>query len=135
MDGIGAVAALADEGFRGLVVDGGEGREFGEEAFEEGGREGLDGGCDGGFVGEDDRLCDLRVAGEEAPVDVGAVSDVGVVVFGCGGLEDLLDEGLGLGLVGLLEEEFDDGGEDLQLRLFAVSRCYYSSNLYRHILV
>ena len=134
MDGVGAVAALADEGFRGFVVDGGESREFGEEAFEEGRWQGLDGSCDGGFVGEDDGLCDLRVAREEAPVDVGAVSDVGVVVFGGGGLEDFLDEGLGLGLVGLLEEEFDDGGEDLQLRLPAVSTCCPSTNLYRHIL-
>ena len=86
LDGVGAVAALADEGF-------------------------------GGLVGEDDVLRDLRVAGEEAPVDVGAVADVWVVVFGGGGLEDLLDEALGLGLVGFFEEEFDDCGEDLELCL------------------
>ena len=56
---------------------------------------------------------DLRVAGQQAPIDVGSVPDVGVVVFGGGGLEDFLDEGLGLWLVGLFEEEFYDGGEDL----------------------
>lgn len=121
LDGVGAVATLADERFGGLVVDGGEGGELSEEAVEEGGGEGLDGGGDGGFVGEDDVLRDLRVAGEEAPVDVGAVADVGVVVFGGGGLEDLLDEVLGLGLVGLFEEEFDDCGEDLKLCLRDVS--------------
>jgi hypothetical protein len=117
LDGVGAVAALADEGFGGLVVDGGERGELGEEAVEEGGGQGCDGGGDGGLVGEDDVLRDLRVAGEEAPVDVGAVADVGVVVFGGGGLEDLLDEALGLGLVGFFEEEFDDCGEDLELCL------------------
>lgn len=103
------------------MVDGGEGGEFGEEAFEEGGREGLDGSRDGGSGREDDALCDLGVAGQEAPVDVGSVPDVGVVVFGGGGLEDFLHEGLRLGLIGLLEEEFDYGGEDLQLRLCAQS--------------
>lgn len=121
LDGVGAVAALADEGFGELVVDGGEGGELGEEAVEEGGGQGCDGGGDGGLVGEDDVLRDLRVAGEEAPVDVGAVADVGVVVFGGGGLEDFLDEALGLGLVGLFEEEFDDCGEDLELCLGDVS--------------
>lgn len=70
----------------------------------------MDCGGDGGFVGEDDVLGYLGVTGQETPVDVGSVSDVGVVVFGGGGLEDLLDKGLGLGLVGLFEEEFYDGG-------------------------
>lgn len=110
LDRVSAEAALADEGFRGLVVDGGEGGEFGEEAVEEGLREGLDCRCDGRFVGEDDVLRGLGVAGEEAPVDVCAVADVGVVVFRGSGLEDSLDEGLGLRLVGLFEEEFDDCG-------------------------
>lgn len=77
----------------------------------------MDRGGDGGFVGEDHVLGDLGVGGEEAPVDVGSISDVGVVVFGGGGLEDLLDESLRLGELGLFEEEFDDGGEDLELGL------------------
>ena len=78
----------------------------------------MDRGGDGGFVGEDHVLGDLRVGGEEAPVDVGSVPDVRVVVLGGGGLEDLLDESLGLGELGLFEEEFDDGGEDLELGLY-----------------
>lgn len=77
-------------------------------------------GCDGGFIGQDDILRDLRVAAEESPIDVGAIADVGVVVFCGGGLEDFLDELLGLRLVGLLEEEFYDGGEDLELGLISV---------------
>ena len=77
----------------------------------------MDRGRDGGFIGEDDVLRYLWIGGEEAPVDVGAVADIRVVVFGGGGLEDLLDEGLGLRLVGLFEEVFYYGGEDLELGL------------------
>ena len=73
----------------------------------------MDCGGNGRFVGEDDILGDLRVAGQQAPVDVGSIPDVGVVVFGGGGLEDFLDEGLGLWLVGFFKEKFYDGGEDL----------------------
>ena len=68
----------------------------------------MDGCCDGWFVREDDVLGCLGVGGKEAPVDVGAIADVGVVVLGCGVLEDLLDEGLGLGVLRLFEEEFDN---------------------------
>ena len=56
LDGLGAEAALADEGLRGLVVDRGEGGELGEELLEEDGREAGDGCGDGGFWGEDDVL-------------------------------------------------------------------------------
>ena len=51
----------------------------------------------------------LRVRGEEAPVDVGAVADVGIVIFGGGGLKDFLDEGLRLRELGAFEEEFYAG--------------------------
>ena len=56
LDGLGAEAALADEGLGGLVVDRGKGGEFREEGFEEDWGEGADGGGDGGFLGEDDAL-------------------------------------------------------------------------------
>lgn len=39
-------------------------------------------------------LCYLRIAGEETPVDVGAVACVGVVTLGCCGLQDLLHQTL-----------------------------------------
>lgn len=64
-------------------------------------------------------MCYLRVAAEETPVDVGTVPDVRVVVLGGSGLENLLDELLGLRLVRLLEEELDNGGKDLELGLRA----------------
>lgn len=97
----------------------------------------MDGGRDGRFVRKDDVFCDLGIAGQEAPVDVRAVSDVGIVVFCRGGLEDFLHERLRLGLIGLLEEEFDNGREDLQLRLRAqsVSTKFSPANLFCHVLV
>lgn len=62
-------------------------------------------------------MCYLRVAAEETPVDVCTVPDVRVVVLGGSGLENLLNELLGLRLVRLLEEEFDNGGKNLELGL------------------
>ena len=118
LDGVGAEAAVADEGLGGLVVDGGEGGEFGEELLEEGRGQRGHGGGDGGLVGEDDGFGDRQVAGEKAPVDVGPVADVGVVVLDGGGLEDALDEGLVLR--GVFQEEFYDRGEDLELSLDCV---------------
>jgi hypothetical protein len=56
LDGLGAEAALADEGLGGLVVDRGEGGELGEELLEEDGREEGEGCRNGGFLGEDDVL-------------------------------------------------------------------------------
>lgn len=82
----------------------------------------MDGRGDWGFVGEDNILGELRVAAKESPVDVRAIADIRVVVLSGGGLEDLLDELLGLGQIGLFEEEFDDGGEDLKLGLVHVSQ-------------
>lgn len=72
-------------------------------------------------MGEDDVLSDLGITAEESPIDVGAVTNVRVIILGGGGLEDLLDELLGLWLVGLLQKELDDGGENLQLGLEQVS--------------
>ena len=92
-----------------------EGAEFLQEFREEWRRERRDCRGDGRPVGEDDGPCDLWVRGKEAPVDVGAVADVRVIAEGGGCLEDFLDETLGLG--GRFEEEFDDGGEDLELGL------------------
>jgi len=55
----------------------------------------------------------LRIRREEAPIDIGSISNIWVVVL-CGGcLEYLLDEGLGLRLVRFLEEEFDNRCKDL----------------------
>lgn len=51
---------------------------------------------------EDNILSDLRITAEESPIDVGAITHVGIIVLGGGGLEDLLDKLLGLWLVGLL---------------------------------
>ena len=89
--------------------------EFLQEFREEWGWEGRDCGGYGWSIGEDNGACHLRIRGEKAPVDVGAVADVGVVAEGGGCLEDFLDEALGLG--GGFEEEFDDCGEDLELCL------------------
>ena len=74
-----------------------------------------------GFVGEDDVLSDLRITAEESPIDVRAVTNVRVIILSSGGLEDLLDELLGLRLVGLLQEKLDDGGENLELCLVKIS--------------
>lgn len=72
-------------------------------------------------MGEDDVLSDLRITAEESPIDVRAVTNVRVIILSSGGLEDLLDELLGLRLVGLLQEELDDGGENLELGLVKIS--------------
>lgn len=63
LDGLGAEAALADEGLRGFVVDGGEGGELSEKLLEEDRREAGDGCGDGGFLGEDDVLEGVLVRG------------------------------------------------------------------------
>lgn len=68
-------------------------------------------------MGEDDGAGGGGVGGKEAPVDVGAVADVGVVGLGCGEGEGALNEGLGYAWGGALEVEFYDSGEDLQLDL------------------
>ncbi len=72
-------------------------------------------------MGEDDVLSDLRITAEESPIDVRAVTNVRVIILSSGGLEDLLDELLGLRLVGLLQEKLDDGGENLELCLVKIS--------------
>lgn len=72
-------------------------------------------------MGEDDVLSDLRITAEESPIDVRAVTNVRVIILRSGGLEDLLDELLGLRLLGLLQEELDDGGENLELGLVKIS--------------
>ena len=77
----------------------------------------MDGCRDGGFVGEDNVLSYLRIRRKETPVDVGAIADIRVVILSCGILEDLLDECLGLGVLRLFEEEFDNCCEDLELCL------------------
>ena len=56
-----------------------------------------------------------RVGGEESPIDEAAVSEVRVVAVLGGEGEDLLHQLLRVGR--LLQEEFDDAGEKLQLHL------------------
>ena len=60
-------------------------------------------------------LCDVGVAREEAPVDVGTIPDIRVVGFGSGLLEDLLDQTLGL--IWLFEKELYYCRENLKLCL------------------
>ena len=62
---------------------------------------------------EHDLLGGLRVGGEEPPVDVAAVAQVGVVRVLRGEREHVLHHLLRVG--GALEEELDGGGEELQL--------------------
>ena len=65
------------------MVDRCQSREVGEEGVEQAFRQNGDCGSDFGPLGQDDVFGDLGVGGEEAPVDVGSVADVRVVVFGC----------------------------------------------------
>ena len=62
---------------------------------------------------EDDVLSDLRITAEKSPIDIGAVADVRIIILSGSRLKNFLDELLGLWLVGLLQEELDDGGKDL----------------------
>ena len=62
---------------------------------------------------EDDVLSDLRITAEKSPIDIGAVADVRIIILRGSRLKNFLDELLGLWLVGLLQEELDDGGKDL----------------------
>lgn len=68
-------------------------------------------------MGEDDILRDLRITTEKSPIDIGAVADVRIIILSGSRLKNLLDELLGLRLVGFLQKELNDGGKDLQLGL------------------
>ena len=63
----------------------------------------------------DAHLCNVQVAGEEAPVYICSVANIWVVVVGCCKLQDLLDEALVVAR--LFEEELNHGSQDLKLRL------------------
>lgn len=56
-DGVGAESAVADKLLGGLVVDGGESRQFGKELVEERRGQRVDGGDDRGLIREHNVLC------------------------------------------------------------------------------
>jgi hypothetical protein len=105
--------ALADKGLCRPMVDGSQGRDLAEELIEN--RLG-----DRRLweryrrpIGQDDGLGRARVGREQAPVHVSAIADVGRVAVLRRRLENLLDNLLAL--VGLLEEQLDDGRQRLEL--------------------
>ena len=99
------------------MINGGKSGEFREKAFEKSWWERLYGCGDRGLVRENNILSNLRVGGKETPVDIGTITDIRVVVLCCGILEDLLDECLSLGVLWLLQEEFNNCCENLELCL------------------
>mmetsp|Transcript_12023 Transcript_12023/g.35567 ORF Transcript_12023/g.35567 Transcript_12023/m.35567 type:complete len:610 (-) Transcript_12023:1065-2894(-) len=105
--------AAGDECGGRLVVDGGEGGEVRDELVEHGRveREGVV--VDVWLLGEHDLLGGLGVGREQAPVDVAAVAQVGVVRVLRREREHVLHHLLRLRRP--LEEELDRGGEHLQL--------------------
>lgn len=66
-------------------------------------------------------LCSSRISRKQPPVDVRPVPHVGRVAVLGRRLENLLDDRLTL--VGLLEEELDDGRQRLELDLVNQSKC------------
>jgi hypothetical protein len=75
----------------------------------------VDGGDNRRLLREHNVLRRIRIAGvgQKTPVDVGAITDVRVVVLGSGCLKYTLHQTLSL--LGPLEEEFDNRGKNLQL--------------------
>ncbi len=69
----------------------------------------------GGLLGQNNVFSCTRIRGEKTPVDVPPVSEVGVVTVLGGQAEGVLDQ-VG-GVRGTLEEELDDGGQQLELDL------------------
>eukprot|EP01137_Pigoraptor_chileana_P028939 Opistho-2@13440 len=104
-----------DKGGRGLVVDGGQGGDLPNELVQERPLEHVRLICNERLLREHDRLCRGRVRGEEAPVNVATVAEVGIVRLLRSQLQHLLHKLLRV--AGALEEELDNRGEKLQLDL------------------
>jgi len=64
-------------------------------------------------------LGDVKITGKKTPVNVSTIADVGIVAVGCCFLEHLLHQTLVVARV--LQEQFDNGCEDLKLCLGNVS--------------
>lgn len=77
----------------------------------------MDCGDDRRFVRQYDVLRSIGVArvGQQTPIHVSPIADIGVVILSRGRLQHFLDKPLSL--LGPLEEELDDSGQDLQLGL------------------
>lgn len=71
--------------------------------------------CDGRFFAHDDLACRSGVCGEQPPIHIPPVAQIGVVGFLGGPFEDLWHEVLALGRP--LDEEFDGGSEESKLDL------------------
>lgn len=99
----------------GLEVDGCEGADVETHFLKGRGVEFLRFCCDRWLLAHDDLACRGGVRGEQPPVHVPPVAQIGVIGFLGGPLEDLWHEILALS--GSLDEEFDRGGEEGQLDL------------------
>ena len=98
-----------------LVVHRSQGRNVADELIQEGRLQQVGLFRNGGLFGKYHVLGCSWVGGQEAPVDVAPVPQVRVVAVLGGQTQHVLDE---IGRVrGPLEEEFDDGGEELELHL------------------
>lgn len=77
----------------------------------------MNGSRDWGLLRKDNILGGAGVGsvGQETPVHIRTIANIGVVVLCRSGLENPLHKPLGL--VGPLQEELDDRGQDLQLGL------------------
>ena len=117
LDSIRAEAALADKLLWGLVVDRGKRGQLGEELLQQSGRERVDRSHNWRLVGEHNVLRGAWIARvrQQAPVDVGPVANVGIVILGRGRLQHLLHQPLGF--LGPFEEELHNSRQDLQLGL------------------
>ena len=60
-------------------------------------------------------LGDVKITGQQAPVDVSSVANIRVVVLSCSLLQNLLNQALVAAW--LLQEQFDDGSQYLELSL------------------
>lgn len=70
---------------------------------------------DGGFLTQNHGSGALRIGAQQSPVDIRAVSEVGVGAFFSGDLEHLGD--YGLSLIRLFQEQLDGRSQQLQLDL------------------
>mmetsp|Transcript_61830 Transcript_61830/g.177325 ORF Transcript_61830/g.177325 Transcript_61830/m.177325 type:complete len:728 (+) Transcript_61830:225-2408(+) len=106
-------AQARDELVRGLVVDAAHHGELCHKLVQGAPLDRLRVVADRGLVAENHILGRLGVGREQPPIDVAAVPDVVVIRLLCGELEHLGDHVLSL--LGLLQKELHDAGEQLQL--------------------
>lgn len=77
-------SAALHKGTGGLVVDGGQGADVADQLVQQGGLNQVRLLGDEGLLGQDDLLGSHRIGGEQAPVDVASVPQVGVIGVLCG---------------------------------------------------